>query len=319
MVMADLEKVLYFDPYIVFDPGSTNLQKIQVISGNQYLQITDHFGEDALTMGMGAGSIRGLLEELGPEKTKVLLREESQTTKPQTKGRKPTKHLKIVGTFLESGNHLEWVILEAIPVILPEPCPLVPLDGGRLTTSDLNDLYRHVINRNNRLKRLMELGAPDIIIRNEERMLQEAVDVLFDNGCRGRAIAGTNGRPLKFLFDMIKGKQGRFRRNLLNKHIDYSDHSVVIVGLHLKFYQYGPPKKMVLELFEPFVYFEFEKRGYTSTVKSMKKMVEREELVVWDTLADVVKGYPILLNRAPTLYRLGIQAFEPLPVEGKAI
>ncbi len=230
MTMADLEKVLYFDSYIVLDPGSTNLQKMQVISEDQYLQIIDHFGEDALTVGMGAESIRGLLEELNLEEIKVLLREESQTTKSQTKKKKLTKRLKVVEAFLESGNRPEWMILEVIPVIPPELRPLVPLDGGRFATSDLNDLYRRVINRNNRLKRLMELGAPDIIIRNEKRMLQEAVDALFDNGRRGRAIAGTNGRPLKSLSDMIKGKQGRFRQNLLGKRVDYSGRSVIVVG-----------------------------------------------------------------------------------------
>ena len=237
MTMADLEKVLYFDSYIVLDPGSTNLQKMQVISEDQYLQIIDHFGEDALTVGMGAESIRGLLEELNLEEIKVLLREESQTTKSQTKKKKLTKRLKVVEAFLESGNRPEWMILEVIPVIPPELRPLVPLDGGRFATSDLNDLYRRVINRNNRLKRLMELGAPDIIIRNEKRMLQEAVDALFDNGRRGRAIAGTNGRPLKSLSDMIKGKQGRFRQNLLGKRVDYSGRSVIVVGPYLKLHQ----------------------------------------------------------------------------------
>ena len=253
MTMADLEKVLYFDSYIVLDPGSTNLQKMQVISEDQYLQIIDHFGEDALTVGMGAESIRGLLEELNLEEIKVLLREESQTTKSQTKKKKLTKRLKVVEAFLESGNRPEWMILEVIPVIPPELRPLVPLDGGRFATSDLNDLYRRVINRNNRLKRLMELGAPDIIIRNEKRMLQEAVDALFDNGRRGRAIAGTNGRPLKSLSDMIKGKQGRFRQNLLGKRVDYSGRSVIVVGPELKLYQCGVPKEMAIELFRPFV------------------------------------------------------------------
>ena len=319
MTMADLEKVLYFDSYIVLDPGSTNLQKMQVISEDQYLQIIDHFGEDALTVGMGAESIRGLLEELNLEEIKVLLREESQTTKSQTKKKKLTKRLKVVEAFLESGNRPEWMILEVIPVIPPELRPLVPLDGGRFATSDLNDLYRRVINRNNRLKRLMELGAPDIIIRNEKRMLQEAVDALFDNGRRGRAIAGTNGRPLKSLSDMIKGKQGRFRQNLLGKRVDYSGRSVIVVGPYLKLHQCGLPKKMALELFKPFIYSELEKRGHASTIKSAKKMVEREELVVWDILADVVKEYPVLLNRAPTLHRLGIQAFEPVLVEGRAL
>ncbi|WP_165174984.1 DNA-directed RNA polymerase subunit beta' [Desulfovibrio sp. ZJ369] len=320
MTMADLEKVLYFDSYIVLDPGQTNLQKRQVISEDQYLQILDHYGsDDVLTVGMGAEAVRSLLEELDLEKLRVELREESEGTKSQTKKKKLTKRLKIVEAFLESQNKPEWMIMEVIPVIPPELRPLVPLDGGRFATSDLNDLYRRVINRNNRLKRLMELGAPEIIIRNEKRMLQEAVDALFDNGRRGRAIAGTNGRPLKSLSDMIKGKQGRFRQNLLGKRVDYSGRSVITVGPYLKLHQCGLPKKMALELFKPFIYSELEKRGHASTIKSAKKMVEREELVVWDILSEVVREYPILLNRAPTLHRLGIQAFEPLLVEGKAI
>ncbi len=319
MTMADLEKVLYFDSYIVLDAGSTNLAKMQVISEDQYLQVIEHYGEDALVVGMGAEAVRGLLEELELEELRVTLREESQATKSQTKKKKLTKRLKIVEAFLESGNKPEWMVMEVIPVIPPELRPLVPLDGGRFATSDLNDLYRRVINRNNRLKRLMELGAPDIIIRNEKRMLQEAVDALFDNGRRGRAITGTNGRPLKSLSDMIKGKQGRFRQNLLGKRVDYSGRSVITVGPSLKLHQCGLPKKMALELFKPFIYSELEKRGLASTIKSAKKMVEREELAVWDILEEVVREYPILLNRAPTLHRLGIQAFEPLLIEGKAI
>ena len=312
MTMADLEKVLYFDSYIVLDPGQTNLQKRQVISEDQYLQILDHYGSDeVLTVGMGAEAVRSLLEELDLEKLRVELREESEATKSQTKKKKLTKRLKIVEAFLESQNKPEWMIMEVIPVIPPELRPLVPLDGGRFATSDLNDLYRRVINRNNRLKRLMELGAPEIIIRNEKRMLQEAVDALFDNGRRGRAIAGTNGRPLKSLSDMIKGKQGRFRQNLLGKRVDYSGRSVITVGPYLKLHQCGLPKKMALELFKPFIYSELEKRGHASTIKSAKKMVEREELVVWDILSEVVREYPILLNRAPTLHRLGIQHLSP--------
>lgn len=320
MTMADLEKVLYFDSYIVLDPGQTNLQKRQVISEDQYLQILEHYGsDDVLTVGMGAEAVRGLLEELDLEKLRTELREEGEATKSQTKKKKLTKRLKIVEAFLESANKPQWMIMEVIPVIPPELRPLVPLDGGRFATSDLNDLYRRVINRNNRLKRLIELGAPEIIIRNEKRMLQEAVDALFDNGRRGRAIAGTNGRPLKSLSDMIKGKQGRFRQNLLGKRVDYSGRSVITVGPYLKLHQCGLPKKMALELFKPFIYSELEKRGHASTIKSAKKMVEREDLVVWDILSEVVREYPILLNRAPTLHRLGIQAFEPLLVEGKAI
>ena len=320
MTMADLEKVLYFDSYIVLDPGQVpGIQKQQVISEDQYLQIIERYGEDALTVGMGAEAVRTLLEELDLEKLRAELREEGEATKSQTRKKKITKRLKIVEAFLESQNKPEWMIMEVIPVIPPELRPLVPLDGGRFATSDLNDLYRRVINRNNRLKRLMELGAPEIIIRNEKRMLQEAVDALFDNGRRGRAITGTNGRPLKSLSDMIKGKQGRFRQNLLGKRVDYSGRSVITVGPYLKLHQCGLPKKMALELFKPFIYAELEKRGYASTIKSAKKMVEREELVVWDILSEVVREYPILLNRAPTLHRLGIQAFEPLLVEGKAI
>ena len=319
MTMADLEKVLYFDSYIVLDPGETNLSKMQVISEDQYLQIIDRYGEDACTVSMGAEAVRSLLEEINLEELKQQLREESQATRSQTKKKKLTKRLKVVEAFIESNNKPEWMILEVVPVIPPELRPLVPLDGGRFATSDLNDLYRRVINRNNRLKRLMELGAPEIIIRNEKRMLQEAVDALFDNGRRGRAITGTNGRPLKSLSDMIKGKQGRFRQNLLGKRVDYSGRSVIVVGPKLKLHQCGLPKKMALELFKPFIYSKLEERGLASTIKSAKKMVEREDLVVWDILEEVVREYPILLNRAPTLHRLGIQAFEPLLVEGKAI
>ncbi len=320
MTMNDLEKVLYFDSYIVLDPGQTTLTRRQVISEDQYLQILDHYGhEDCIKVGMGAEAIRSLLEDLDLPALRDELHREGDETKSQTKKKKITKRLKIIEAFIESGNKPEWMILEVIPVIPPELRPLVPLDGGRFATSDLNDLYRRVINRNNRLKRLKELGAPEIIIRNEKRMLQEAVDALFDNGRRGRAIAGTNGRPLKSLSDMIKGKQGRFRQNLLGKRVDYSGRSVICVGPNLKLHQCGLPKKMALELFKPFIYSELEKRGIATTIKSAKKMVEREALEVWDILSDVVKEYPVMLNRAPTLHRLGIQAFEPLLVEGKAI
>jgi DNA-directed RNA polymerase subunit beta' len=319
ITMADLEKVLYFDSFIVLDPGETPLKKHQVVSEDQYFQVIDHFGEDALKVGMGAETVRVMLEALDLPQLRIELREESQSTRSQTKKKKITKRLKIVEAFLESGNKPEWMIMEVIPIIPPELRPLVPLDGGRFATSDLNDLYRRVINRNNRLKRLLELGAPEIIIRNEKRMLQEAVDALFDNGRRGRAITGTNGRPLKSLSDMIKGKQGRFRQNLLGKRVDYSGRSVIVVGPKLKLHQCGLPKKMALELFKPFIYAELEKREIATTIKSAKKMVEREDLVVWDILEDVVREYPIMLNRAPTLHRLGIQAFEPLLVEGKAI
>jgi len=319
ITMADLEKVLYFDSFIVLDPGETPLKLHQVVSEDQYFQVIDHFGEDALEVGMGAETVRTMLQALDLPALRAELREESQTTKSQTKKKKFTKRLKIVEAFLESGNKPEWMVMEVIPIIPPELRPLVPLDGGRFATSDLNDLYRRVINRNNRLKRLLELGAPEIIIRNEKRMLQESVDALFDNGRRGRAITGTNGRPLKSLSDMIKGKQGRFRQNLLGKRVDYSGRSVIVVGPKLKLHQCGLPKKMALELFKPFIYSELEKREIATTIKSAKKMVEREDLVVWDILEDVVREYPIMLNRAPTLHRLGIQAFEPLLIEGKAI
>jgi DNA-directed RNA polymerase subunit beta' len=319
MTMADLEKVLYFDSYIVLDPGQTNVTKNQILAEEQYLQIIEHYGEDALRVGMGAEAVKELLEALDLEKLRDVLKEESLSTRSQTKKKKLAKRLKIVEGFIDSGNKPEWMIMEVIPVIPPELRPLVPLDGGRFATSDLNDLYRRVINRNNRLKRLLELGAPDIIIRNEKRMLQESVDALFDNGRRGRAITGTNGRPLKSLSDMIKGKQGRFRQNLLGKRVDYSGRSVIVVGPKLKLHQCGLPKKMALELFKPYIYAKLEEKGYASTIKSAKKMVEREDIVVWDILEDVVREYPILLNRAPTLHRLGIQAFEPILVEGKAI
>ncbi|MDR3640192.1 MAG: DNA-directed RNA polymerase subunit beta' [Humidesulfovibrio sp.] len=319
ITMADLEKVLYFDSYIVLDPGDTSLKRLQVLGEDQYLQVIDHYGEDAVEVGMGAETVRKLLEAINLEELRATLREESSTTRSQTKKKKITKRLKIVEAFIDSGNKPEWMVMEVVPVIPPELRPLVPLDGGRFATSDLNDLYRRVINRNNRLKRLLELGAPDIIIRNEKRMLQEAVDALFDNGRRGRAITGTNGRPLKSLSDMIKGKQGRFRQNLLGKRVDYSGRSVIVVGPNLKLHQCGLPKKMALELFKPFIYSELEKREIATTIKSAKKMVEREDLIVWDILEDVVREYPILLNRAPTLHRLGIQAFEPLLIEGKAI
>ena len=319
MTMADLEKVLYFDSYVVLDPGTSSFTKTQVISEDQYLRYIEENGDSSLKVGMGAESVRTLLEELDLPLLKEELRKESEETKSQTKKKKLTKRLKIVENFLESNNKPEWMILEVIPVIPPDLRPLVPLDGGRFATSDLNDLYRRVINRNNRLKRLMELGAPEIIIRNEKRMLQEAVDALFDNGRRGRAITGTNGRDLKSLSDMIKGKQGRFRQNLLGKRVDYSGRSVICVGPSLKLHQCGLPKLMALELFKPFIYSELEKRGYATTIKSAKRMVERQEVIVWDILADIVREYPVLLNRAPTLHRLGIQAFEPILVEGKAI
>ncbi|MGM0425079.1 MAG: DNA-directed RNA polymerase subunit beta', partial [Thermodesulfobacteriota bacterium] len=319
LTMADVEKVLYFDTYIVIDPKQTSLKKYQLINEDQYLQLIDLYGEEALRVGMGAEAVKELLDELDLEALRAQLKEQALGTRSQAKKKKLAKRLKVVESFIESGNKPAWMILEVIPVIPPELRPLVPLDGGRFATSDLNDLYRRVINRNNRLKRLLELGAPEIIIRNEKRMLQEAVDALLDNGRRGKAITGTNGRPLKSLSDMIKGKQGRFRQNLLGKRVDYSGRSVIVVGPKLKLHQCGLPKKMALELFKPFIYAKLEEQGYTSTIKGAKRMVEREDLVVWDMLEEVVKEYPVLLNRAPTLHRLGIQAFEPILVEGKAI
>ncbi|MGL4722793.1 MAG: DNA-directed RNA polymerase subunit beta' [Desulfovibrionaceae bacterium] len=317
--MMDLEKILYFDSYIILDAGSTNLLRGQILTEEHYYQVIGHYGEDSIQVGMGAEAIGVLLEDINLEVLRVELREEFQATRSQTKKKKLIKRLKVVEAFLDSKNKPEWMVMSVIPVIPPELRPLVPLDGGRFATSDLNDLYRRVINRNNRLKRLMDLGAPDIIIRNEKRMLQESVDALFDNGRRGRAITGTNGRPLKSLSDMIKGKQGRFRQNLLGKRVDYSGRSVIVVGPKLKLHQCGLPKKMALELFKPFIYAELERKGLATTIKGAKRMVEREELVVWDILEEVVREYPILLNRAPTLHRLGIQAFEPLLIEGKAI
>ncbi|MBS3779544.1 MAG: DNA-directed RNA polymerase subunit beta', partial [Desulfovermiculus sp.] len=319
MTMADVEKVLYFDSYIVLDPKQSTLKKYQLVNEDQHVQLVEAYGEEAFRVGMGAEAIKELLEDLDLEQLRNQLKEESMSTRSQAKKKKLSKRLKIVEAFLDSGNRPEWMIMEVIPVIPPELRPLVPLDGGRFATSDLNDLYRRVINRNNRLKRLLELGAPDIIIRNEKRMLQEAVDALLDNGRRGKAISGTNGRPLKSLSDMIKGKQGRFRQNLLGKRVDYSGRSVIVVGPKLKLHQCGLPKKMALELFKPFIYAKLEEQGYTSTIKGAKRMVEREDVVVWDMLEEVVQEYPILLNRAPTLHRLGIQAFEPILVEGKAI
>ena len=315
----DLEKVLYFEAYMVIDPGQTTLNKKQVISEEQYFQIIDSYGDKAIRVGMGAELIRDLLTEIDLEKLKDELREESQATRSQTKKKKIAKRLKIVEAFIESENKCEWMIMETIPVIPPELRPLIPLDGGKFATSDLNDLYRRVVNRNNRTRRLLELGAPDIITRNEKRMLQESVDDLFDNGLRGRAITGTHGRPLKSLSDMIKGKQGRFRQNLLGKWVDYSGRTVIVVGPNLKLHQCGLPKTMALELFKPFLYSQMEEKGHASTIKRAREMVERGDEVVWDILDEVVKEYPILLNRAPTLHRLGIQAFEPILVEGKAI
>ena len=319
MQLKQLERVLYFEAYIVIEPGLTPLEKYQLLTEDELLEAQDQYGEDAFSAGIGAEAVRIMLESLDLEGEKRDLLEELATTKSELKPKKIIKRLKVVESFLESGNRPEWMILEVVPVIPPELRPLVPLDGGRFATSDLNDLYRRVINRNNRLKRLMELRAPDIIVRNEKRMLQEAVDALFDNGRRGRTITGANKRPLKSLSDMLKGKQGRFRQNLLGKRVDYSGRSVIVTGPELKLHQCGLPKKMALELFKPFIYARLDAKGLSMTLKQAKKWVEKERKEVWDILDEVIREHPVLLNRAPTLHRLGIQAFEPVLIEGKAI
>ena len=319
MTLKDLERVLYFENYIVLEPGLTTLKPLQPLTEEEYLKAQEDFGEDSFTASIGAEAIRELLKGLDLEKTAAELRQEIAESTSELKPKKLAKRLKVVEAFIESGNKPEWMILTVVPVIPPELRPLVPLDGGRFATSDLNDLYRRVINRNNRLKRLMELRAPDIIIRNEKRMLQEAVDALFDNGRRGRVITGANKRPLKSLADMLKGKQGRFRQNLLGKRVDYSGRSVIVVGPELKLHQCGLPKKMALELFKPFIYARLDAKGHAATVKQAKKLVEKEKPEVWDILDEVIREHPVLPNRAPTLHRLGIQAFEPVLIEGKAI
>ncbi|KTD15074.1 DNA-directed RNA polymerase subunit beta' [Legionella gratiana] len=318
MTLRDIERVLYFEAFVVVDPGMTELERGQLLNDEAYLDAMEQYG-DEFDARMGAEAIRDLLRQVDLEDEIKNLREELPTTSSETKIKKITKRLKLLEAFYDSGNKPEWMIMDVLPVLPPDLRPLVPLDGGRFATSDLNDLYRRVINRNNRLKRLLDLNAPDIIVRNEKRMLQESVDALLDNGRRGRAITGTNKRPLKSLADMIKGKQGRFRQNLLGKRVDYSGRSVIVVGPTLKLHQCGLPKKMALELFKPFIFSKLEFRGLATTIKAAKKMVEREESVVWDILDDVIREHPILLNRAPTLHRLGIQAFEPVLIEGKAI
>ncbi|MET0370106.1 MAG: DNA-directed RNA polymerase subunit beta' [Sphingobium sp.] len=319
MQLKQLERVLYFESYIVTEPGLTTLDKFQLLNEDELLDAQDQFGEDAFSAGIGAEAVKQMLMDLDLEGEKRVLLEELATTKSELKPKKIIKRLKVVESFLESGNRPEWMILDVVPVIPPELRPLVPLDGGRFATSDLNDLYRRVINRNNRLKRLMELRAPDIIVRNEKRMLQEAVDALFDNGRRGRVITGANKRPLKSLSDMLKGKQGRFRQNLLGKRVDYSGRSVIVTGPELKLHQCGLPKKMALELFKPFIYARLDAKGLSMTLKQAKKWVEKERKEVWDILDEVIREHPVMLNRAPTLHRLGIQAFEPVLIEGKAI
>ena len=318
MTLRDIERVLYFESYVVIDPGMTTLEKYQLLNDEQYYESLEEFGDD-FDARMGAEAIRELLKQIDLEYEINTLREEIPQTNSETKIKKLSKRLKLMEAFHGSGNKPEWMIFTVLPVLPPDLRPLVPLDGGRFATSDLNDLYRRVINRNNRLKRLLDLSAPDIIVRNEKRMLQESVDALLDNGRRGRAITGSNKRPLKSLADMIKGKQGRFRQNLLGKRVDYSGRSVIVVGPALRLHQCGLPKKMALELFKPFIFGKLEERGLASTIKAAKKMVERELPEVWDVLADVIREHPVLLNRAPTLHRLGIQAFEPVLIEGKAI
>jgi DNA-directed RNA polymerase subunit beta' len=319
MALKDLERILYFENYVVIEPGLTPLKERQLLSEEDYLRAQDEYGEDSFTALIGAEAIREILRSLDLEKTAADLRHEISVSTSELKPKKLAKRLKIIEAFIQSGNKPEWMILTVVPVIPPDLRPLVPLDGGRFATSDLNDLYRRVINRNNRLKRLIELRAPDIIIRNEKRMLQESVDALFDNGRRGRVITGANKRPLKSLADMLKGKQGRFRQNLLGKRVDYSGRSVIVVGPELKLHQCGLPKKMALELFKPFIYSRLDAKGLSTTVKQAKKLVEKEKPEVWDILDEVIREHPVMLNRAPTLHRLGIQAFEPVLVEGKAI
>ena len=319
MTLKDVERVLYFESYVVTEPGLTPLEPKQMLTEEEYMDLQDEHGEDAFTAMIGAEAVKEILEGLDLDLLADTLREDLAESTSELKTKKYSKRLKVVEAFLASGAKPEWMILNVVPVIPPDLRPLVPLDGGRFATSDLNDLYRRVINRNNRLKRLMELRAPDIIIRNEKRMLQESVDALFDNGRRGRTITGTNKRPLKSLSDMLKGKHGRFRQNLLGKRVDYSGRSVIVVGPNMKLHECGLPKKMALELFKPFIYARLDAKGLAGTVKAAKKLVEKEKPEVWDILEEVIREHPVLLNRAPTLHRLGIQAFEPKLIEGKAI
>ena len=311
MSLRELERILYFENYVVIDPRTTGLKEHEFLTEERYRELVGEHGQGSFVAGMGAEAIRELLRRLDLDALAEALRFEMRESVSLQKRKKTIKRLKVVEAFRKSGNRPEWMIFEVIPVIPPELRPLVPLDGGRFATSDLNDLYRRVINRNNRLIRLQELRAPDIIIRNEKRMLQEAVDALFDNGRRGRALRGPNKRPLKSLSDMLKGKQGRFRQNLLGKRVDYSGRSVIVVGPELKLHQCGLPKKMALELFKPFIYHKLEEQGHVNTIKSAKKMVEKDRPEVWDALDEIIREYPVLLNRAPTLHRLGIQALNP--------
>src|ERR671911_206846 len=319
MQLKQLERILYFESYVVVEPGLTPLEKYQLLTEDELLEAQDEYGEDAFSAGIGAEAVKHMLMDLDLIGEREDLLKELSETKSELKPKKIIKRLKVVESFIESGNRPEWMILEVVPVIPPELRPLVPLDGGRFATSDLNDLYRRVINRNNRLKRLMDLGAPDVIVNNEKRMLQEAVDALFGNGRRGRPVTGAGNRALKSLSDMLKGKQGRFRQNLLGKRVDYSGRSVIVVGPGLQMHQCGLPRLMAVELFKPFVMKVLVDRALAPNIRSAKQMVERVRPEVWDVLEDVIKEHPVLLNRAPTLHRLGIQAFEPVLVEGKAI
>jgi DNA-directed RNA polymerase subunit beta' len=318
MTLRDIERILYFEAFVVTEPGLTPLERGQLLTEEQFMQARQEHGDD-FDAAMGAEAVYDLLRTIDLQSEMLQLKEEIASTNSETKLKRLTKRIKLVEAFLESGNRPEWMVMTVLPVLPPDLRPLVPLDGGRFATSDLNDLYRRVINRNNRLRRLLELNAPDIIVRNEKRMLQESVDALMDNGRRGRAITGTNKRPLKSLADMIKGKQGRFRQNLLGKRVDYSGRSVIVVGPTLRLHECGLPKKMALELFKPFIFAKLQRRGLATTIKAAKKLVEREEAEVWDILEEVIREHPVLLNRAPTLHRLGIQAFEPVLIEGKAI
>jgi DNA-directed RNA polymerase subunit beta' len=317
--IRSLERVIYYESYIVLDPGTTKLEKLQLLTEDEYMEAVDEFGHGSFKVKMGAEAIKILLEEIDLDTLSAELRNQfSTSTSAQTRA-KAIKRLQIVEAFRKSGNQPSWMVLDVIPVLPPDLRPLVPLDGGRYATSDLNDLYRRVLNRNNRLKKIMEIRTPEIIVRNEKRMLQEAVDALFDNGRHGRPVMGTNQRPLKSLSDFIKGKQGRFRQNLLGKRVDYSGRSVIVVGPELKLYQCGLPKRMALTLFEPFVINRLKEKGIAITIKAAKKMIQQGRPEVWDAIEEVIKDHPVFLNRAPTLHRLGIQSFQPILIEGNAI